>query len=453
MDRQVSGIRPAMLGDPLTLPCGAVLPNRLAKAALTEGLADALNRATPQHQALYQRWSRGGAGLVITGNVQVDRRFLERPGNVVIDRDGGLDGAQHAAALDALRAYARAGTVGGNHLWMQINHPGRQTPIDVHPSPLAPSAVPLPMPGFGEPRALTDEQIVDIIDRFAYVASVAQQTGFTGVQIHAAHGYLLSQFLSPLANRRDDRWGGPLENRARLLLSIVREVRERVGPAFPISVKLNSADFQKGGFDDDESRRVVGWLEQAGVDLLEVSGGNYEQPQFIVAGRGRGGGADPMLETVRESTRLREAYFLDYAVAMRAATRMPLMVTGGFRSADAMRRALADGALDVVGLGRPLITAPAGCAGLLDGSLDALPAFERSLRPEVPADVLAARPSVLAGVKGWGVQGWFCVQLLRMGEGQDPDPAISVYDAYQRYRANEDATLRGLSARPPAAVD
>jgi len=433
--------------DPLVLPCGAVLPNRLAKAALTEGLADALNRATPRHQALYERWSRGGAGLVITGNVQVDRRFLERPGNVVIDRDGGLDAGQQAAALDALRAYARDGTVGGNHLWMQINHPGRQTPVDVHPSPLAPSAVPLPMPGYGTPRALTDAQILDIVDRFAYVASIARQTGFTGVQIHAAHGYLLSQFLSPLANRRDDRWGGSLENRARLLLMIVRRVREEVGPGYPISVKLNSADFQKGGFDDDESRRVVGWLEQAGVDLLEISGGNYEQPQFIIAGRGRGG-ADAMLETVRESTRLREAYFLDYAVAMRDATRMPLMVTGGFRSVEAMRRALDSGALDVIGLGRPLITAPDGCAGLLDGSLPELPAFERSLRVEVPADELAVQPSLLAAVKGWGIQGWFCVQLLRMGDGQDPDPALPVYDAYRRYSANEDATLRGLLRKP-----
>jgi len=231
------------------------------------------------------------------------------------------------------------------------------------------------------------------------------------------------------------------------LLMIVRRVREEVGPGYPISVKLNSADFQKGGFDDDESRRVVGWLEQAGVDLLEISGGNYEQPQFIIAGRGRGG-ADAMLETVRESTRLREAYFLDYAVAMRDATRMPLMVTGGFRSVEAMRRALDSGALDVIGLGRPLITAPDGCAGLLDGSLPELPAFERSLRVEVPADELAVQPSLLAAVKGWGIQGWFCVQLLRMGDGQDPDPALPVYDAYRRYSANEDATLRGLLRKP-----
>jgi 2,4-dienoyl-CoA reductase-like NADH-dependent reductase (Old Yellow Enzyme family) len=229
------------LDSPLQLPCGAVLPNRLCKVALTEGLADPMNRATERLERLYRAWSLGGAGLIITGNVQIDRTHLERPGNVVIDDNGGFD---------RLRAYAAAGREGGNHLWMQINHPGRQTPKTMNASPIAPSAVALDLPGqaFGQPRAATEAEIIDLIRRFAHVATVARDAGFSGVQIHGAHGYLISQFLSPIANRRTDAWGGALENRARFLMEVIGAVRHAVGIDFPIAVKLNSADFQKGGF-------------------------------------------------------------------------------------------------------------------------------------------------------------------------------------------------------------
>jgi 2,4-dienoyl-CoA reductase-like NADH-dependent reductase (Old Yellow Enzyme family) len=401
-----------------------VLSNRFAKAALTEGLADADNNPTARHDTLYRRWSLGGAGLVITGNVQVDRRFLERPGNVVVDE---------VVALEALKAYAKAGTVAGNHLWMQINHPGRQTPLHVHASPLAPSAVPVALPGFGRPVAMTEAAITETIARFGYAASVARAAGFTGVQIHAAHGYLISQFLSPLANQRTDQWGGSLENRARFLLRVVRAVRAEVGPDFPVSVKLNSADFQQGGFTSDECLQVVRWLEQEGIDLLEVSGGTYEQPQMVVAGRTKN--ADPLLDRVRSSTVKREAYFLHYAAALRSATSTPLMVTGGFRSLAAMEQALHAGSLDVVGLGRPLITNPEGPQQLLDGTLDRLSAQEQTLRLE-PAEGADAATS-LADMRGWGIQSWFCVQLLRLGDGKEPDTTISVYDALQCYRTNE----------------
>ena len=229
------------IASPLTLPCGLTLPNRLAKAALTEGLSDGYNRATEAHQRLYRRWSEGGAGLVITGNVQVDRRYLERPGNIAIDGNGGEK---------ELADMARAGTVAGNQLWMQLSHAGRQTMRYLNAEPVGPSAVPVKLPGgaFGKPRALTQSDIDDVITRFVNAAGVAQDTGFTGIQLHSAHGYLLSEFLSPLSNLRTDQWGGSLENRARLLLTLVKLIRARVGQAFPICVKLNSADFQKGGF-------------------------------------------------------------------------------------------------------------------------------------------------------------------------------------------------------------
>jgi 2,4-dienoyl-CoA reductase-like NADH-dependent reductase (Old Yellow Enzyme family) len=343
----------------LVLPCGIVLKNRLAKAALTEGVADTLNRATPALAHLYGRWAAGGAGLLLTGNVQIDRRYLERPGNVAVDGNGGLD---------ALAKVAEAGSADGTQIWMQINHPGRQTPIYLNPRPAAPSAAPLALGEagfsgirFGDPRALTGDEVEDIVRRFGHVAAVARQTGFTGVQIHAAHGYLLSQFLSPHANRRTDRWGGSLENRARLLLEAVRAARRAVGPNLGVSVKLNSSDFQKGGFTHEECLQVAHWLDEAGLDLLELSGGNYEQPSMT----GVGLEVDPI--PVKETTRRREAYFLAYAESVRRVMRRTrVMLTGGFRSRAAMDAALAEDAADVIGLGRPLCAEPDAPAKLLD---------------------------------------------------------------------------------------
>ncbi|MFA9472615.1 MAG: NADH:flavin oxidoreductase/NADH oxidase family protein, partial [Deltaproteobacteria bacterium] len=304
------------LSLPLTLPCGAVLQNRIGKGAMTEGLADSNDNATKRHDTLYGTWSDGGAGMLLTGNVMVDRRYLERPGNVVIDGNGGED---------ALRTWAAAGTRAGNHLWMQINHPGRQCTRMSSSHPVSPSAVHLEgMMGLAAPpRALEVEEIHDIIRRFAHVASTAKETGFTGVQIHSAHGYLSSQFLSPRVNRRTDEWGGPLENRARFLLEVYKATREAVGPSFPVSVKLNSADFQKGGFSREESAQVAAWLAELGLDLLEISGGTYEQMALF----GDKGEAD---QPKAESTQRREAYFLEYARDIRGALDgTPLMVTGG----------------------------------------------------------------------------------------------------------------------------
>ncbi|MEP5263481.1 MAG: NADH:flavin oxidoreductase, partial [Nitratireductor sp.] len=267
----------ANISSPLTLPCGATLKNRIAKGAMTEGLGDPFNRATSGHVRLYRRWAEGGAGMLLTGNVQVDRRCVQHPGNVAID------GEQSNEAIAALREYAKAGTANDTHLWMQISHAGRQTPALVNKEPVGPSDKALEMPGsqFGKPRALTDTEIEDVIRRFAHTATIARDTGFTGVQIHGAHGYLVSEFLSPDVNTRTDEWGGSLENRARLLLETVRAVRRAVGDDFPVSVKLNSADFQRGGFSHEDAVRVAAWLDAEKLDLLEVSGGTYEQPRLV----------------------------------------------------------------------------------------------------------------------------------------------------------------------------
>lgn len=404
------------LASPLTLPCGAVLKNRFGKAPLTEGLADEMNRATARHVSLYGRWAQGGAGLVVTGNVQVDRRYLERPGNVVIDDNGGIE---------ELKAYARAGTQNGTHLFMQINHPGRQTPRRVCEQPVAPSAVKLknlPESAFAPPRALEAAEIDDVVRRFVRAAVVAQETGFTGVQIHAAHGYLISQFLTPLVNQRTDQWGGSLENRARLLLTIVREIRKAVGPAFPISAKLNSSDFQQGGFSNADCLQVVRWLEEASLDLLEISGGNYEEPSMMGSKTSEGA-------AVAESTVRREAYFMEYAEQIRKVSKMPLMVTGGFRSKAGMEAALASGALDVIGLGRPMCVETDLPAKILAGESDGGTAWERNIKP------------AKAGLA------WFCLALIAHGDGSKPDIGLTGPEAIERYLKNEEDTAVRLRDR------
>ncbi|HST41522.1 MAG TPA: NADH:flavin oxidoreductase/NADH oxidase family protein [Conexibacter sp.] len=381
----------ATLADQLPLPCGAVLPNRIAKAAMSEQLGDRSNRPTRDLDRLYDRWGRGGSGLVVTGNVMVDRRHVGEPRNVVIE---------DSRDLPALGSWATAGRAGGAALWVQVNHPGRQAMRVAGSRPVAPSAVAPKIPGAVTPRALTGNEIEEIVARFARTAAVVREAGFDGVQLHGAHGYLISQFLSPRANVREDEWGGDPERRRRFVLEVLRATRAAVGDDFPVAIKLNSADFQRGGFSEEESVDVVVALAEAGIDLVEISGGTYEAPAMMGQAR-----AQPQ----RASTVAREAYFLDYAVRLRERVpELPLMVTGGFRSLAAMQEALAAGACDVIGLGRPLALHPDAVAGLLDGS----------------------RTRVDAGSRGLGVRTldslidlvWHTRQLQRIGRGRDPWP-------------------------------
>ena len=182
-----------ILSSAIQLPCGAVLKNRIAKAAMTEGLADTQGVPTPELQRLYGIWSDGGAGLQISGNIHIDADHLERAGNVF------FSGQPDEAMMDALKSWTKAATRNGNHFWAQISHAGRQTMRGINPRPKAPSAVKLGLPGgqFGMPVALTEDEILNLIGRFGQAALHCQNAGFTGVQIHAAHGYLISQFLSP----------------------------------------------------------------------------------------------------------------------------------------------------------------------------------------------------------------------------------------------------------------
>ncbi len=414
----------ALLSSELRLPCGVTIPNRLGKGAMTEGLADERLRATDKHVNLYRRWSEGGCGLLLTGNVQIDRRVLERPGNVAIDNNGGED---------ALRAWAEAGTVNGNQLWMQISHAGRQSAFYVTRKPLSPSPVKVKLAGsFMTPRAVTEIEILDFIDRFASAAGIAMSTGFTGVQVHGAHGYMLSSFLSPYINRRNDQWGGSLENRARFLLQTVRAVREKVGADYPVSVKLNSSDFQKGGFSNEDCLQVVEWLNEEGVDLLEISGGNYESLALW------GLEDDEVAQTAkRESTLQREAYFMDYASQIRRVAKMPLMVTGGFRTRTAMHQAIESGDCDLIGLGRPLCTHTDFANQLLKGEVDEAPRYEDSVQIGKGRWGIHSPYNLIRTLNTLGQQGYYYVQLLRMGLGQEPDLDLSPLKAIYLNMSNE----------------
>jgi 2,4-dienoyl-CoA reductase-like NADH-dependent reductase (Old Yellow Enzyme family) len=328
-----------MLFTPLTLPNGAIIPNRLAKAAMEETLADPGQLPGPAIHHLYRRWAEGGTGLIITGNVMVDRRALTGPGTIALEAQ---------TPLAPFQAWAKAARMHGAQVWMQISHPGRQVMASMGQQAWAPSAVALNMGKhsklFAQPVAMREADIADVIERFAVTAHAAQQAGFTGVQIHAAHGYLISQFLSPLANRREDMWGGSLANRARLLIAVVRAVRARVAPGFCVAVKLNSADFQRGGFSEDDARDVLAMLNGERVDLVELSGGSYESP--AMQGRARDG-----------RTLAREAYFLEFAKDLAKVASMPLMTTGGIARRAVAEQVLAGG-VAMVGMATALAAVP-----------------------------------------------------------------------------------------------
>ncbi len=421
-----------MIEQALTLPCGQILPNRLAKAAMTEGLAEPMGKPTQSLVKLYDLWGKSGAGLLISGNFMVDRHHLERPGNVVLDAD--ID----ESFMDSLRQVAKAATQEGAQFWAQLSHSGRQTFADVNPEPHAPSAVKMKIPGplFGEPKAMSTEQVVATVEQFANGAEIVKRAGLTGVQIHAAHGYLISQFLSPLSNLREDQYGGSLENRARFLLEVYDAIRERVGRDYPVAVKLNSADFQKGGFAFEDSLSVAKMLEARGIDLIEVSGGTYEQPKLLGTE-----GLEPAAEqSVRESTRAREAYFVDFAKVMQESLNVPLMVTGGIRRKSVMNKILQSGDAQVIGIGRPMCVYPDAPRQLLNGAeaiddyadrIGVVPAwlsFLKKLKAVKTINVLSA-------------QFWYYAQLALMGEGELPNKQLGGVKAVRMVKADQKRIL------------
>ncbi len=403
---------------------------------MTEGLAEPGGVAGARIARAYRTWAEGGAGLILTGNIMVDRRYRERPANIVVD------GPQSAHAVAGLSAFAAAAKSGGGVAIAQISHAGRQSPASIAPEPVGPSAVQVKLPGglFATPRALEADEIAEVIARFAATAKACCDAGFDGVQIHAAHGYLISEFLNPLVNQRTDQWGGSLDNRARLLIETIRAVRAAVGPRKAVSVKLNSSDFQKGGFSFEDCLKVVAMLDEEGVDLLEISGGNYEQPRMMGLE-----GTEPVFDgEVRESTRAREAYFMAYAEEVIKAANTPVMVTGGFRTRAAMEEAL-DAGVAMIGIGRPLCVLPDAPARLLAGAMDALPAFETDLAlgegfwgPHSASDLIKA-------ANGFAAMAFFYRNIIRLGEGAPPKRQMNLLLALIAHQLEElsDARVMG----------
>jgi 2,4-dienoyl-CoA reductase-like NADH-dependent reductase (Old Yellow Enzyme family) len=378
--------------EKLTLPNGSVIANRIAKAAMEENMADADQAPSQQLMRLYQSWADGEAGLILTGNVMVDGRAVTGPGGVVLEND------RH---LDRFKRWAGIGRSGGAQFWLQINHPGRQMQANLGQETWAPSAVPLDLGKlsnrFAVPRMMTQDSIAEVIARFATSARLGEQAGFTGVEIHAAHGYLVNQFLSPLTNQRTDQWGGSPENRARLLLEIVKAVRAVVSPPFAVAVKLNSADFQRGGFTTDDARQVVEMLGRLQVDLVELSGGSYEAP--AMQGQARDG-----------RTLAREAYFLEFARDIKAAATMPVMVTGGIRRRPVVEQVLGTG-VDMVGMATALAIDPF------------LPRDWRLGKDNAPELApITWKNKVLASLANMAVVKF---QLNKLSKGQTPNPNVS----------------------------
>ena len=378
------------IASSFTLPNGSILKNRIVKSAMSENFGTRHHAPSKGLINAYKIWAKGNPGLLITGNIMIDSMALGEARNVVVE---------DYKDFELLKKWAKSVEGTGVHLWPQINHPGRQAFAAINRETVGPSAISLNMGNtskmFKLPTALTEEAIWDIIKRFGNTARIMKEAGFTGCQIHGAHGYLVSQFLSPISNVRTDQFGGSISNRARFVLEIYREIRYQVGSGYPIGIKINSADFQTGGFTELESLEVIRLLENEGIDLIEISGGTYEKPAMIQGDR-------------KKSTIAREAYFLDYIEKARKLIKTPLLLTGGIRSVSVMEKALKDGNLDFIGLARPFCLYPNLANQVFDGSVKR---FETPI-PNIGIKFL----DKLGGVE----LPWYELQIQRIGKGKSP---------------------------------
>ena len=390
-----------VLEEEMILPNGSTLKNRIAKSAMSENLSNKNNEPTPLLIEVYKKWAQSGAGLLITGNIMIDSKAIGEPRNVVVE---------NRKNFEILKEWAESVNGTDTHLWAQINHPGRQAMEPINRDLKAPSAVPLKSGGRKDgskkiPIALNESQILAIIEAFGNTAIILKDAGFSGVQIHGAHGYLVSQFLSPYSNIRSDKWGGSLENRARFVIEVYRKIRARVGKSFPIGIKLNSADFQKGGFSEEESMEVVKILSKEGIDLIEISGGTYEAPA--------------MMGKRKKSTIKREVYFMDYIQKASKITTTPLMLTGGFRTTSIMKDAIASNQLDIIGIARPF-----------------------TVYPNIGNEIFNnSRINFNTKIKKTGVKGidgamniiWYESQIKRLGKGKVPKPDLNPWLVFIKY--------------------
>ncbi len=381
------------LDQALALPCGSVLKNRIVKAAMSDSLGDGKGDPTEAQRRLYERWATGGAALSIIGEVQVGPDFPERPGNLVLSNH---------ADQQAMRALTRRAKANGAQIWPQLGHAGALA----HPPisrPKGPST--LDLEGL-QCEAMSLDEIGALPGQFADAACLARSVGFDGVEIHAAHGFLLSQFLSPLFNRRQDGYGGDIEARSRLLLEIIDHISKAVGPAFPIGVKINASDQLEGGLSEEEALHIIGRLEQSSIDLIDISGGTYFP------------GAKPASESAGHGP-----YFSDFAARARPRTGIPLMLTGGIKTRAQALDVLASGAADAIGLARALV-----------------------LNPDLPETWLGDRPNDpefprFETAPPGGITAWYSMRLTALGEDReqrfphDLEAAIREYEDRDAWRS------------------
>ncbi len=376
-----------VLRSSLELPCGAILKNRLAKSAMSDSLGNGEGDSTDAQARLYERWAKGGAAMSIIGEVQVDPRYPEKPGNLAL-------GAH--SDQQALQSLVRRAVIEGAHLWPQLGHAGALSHLPIS-QPKGPSE--LHLEGL-QCAGMSVEDIQELPGMYARTAAYARNAGFNGVHIHAGHGFLLSQFLSPLFNRRDDGYGGSVEARCRIVLEVIDEVRGAVGPLFPIGVKINSTDKLEGGLTEVDALEVVRLLDQTSVDLIDISGGTYFP------------GAKASSEGVSDGA----PYFLEFARRAKGVTDIPLMLTGGFTKREQAVDAVAGGAADMVSLARAMVLNPRLAEAWL---------CEAGGDPEFP---------VFDSPPRGGVTAWYTMRLTALGEDKesaftlDPQSAIRIYE-------------------------
>ncbi len=379
-----------LLQQPLELPCGATLKNRLVKSAMSDSLGNGEGDPTETQIRLYERWAEGGVALSLIGEVQGDFRYPEKPGNLVLSSQSNQE---------ALQALASRGVIGGTHLWPQLGHAGALSHLPIS-QPKGPSA--LDIEGL-HCDGMSIEDIKELPRLYARTAAHAKSAGFSGVQIHAGHGFLFNQFISPLFNHRTDEYGGSVEARFNIVHKVIEEVRRAVGPTFPIGIKINSTDKLDGGITNDDALEVVRILDQTSIDLIDVSGGTYFP------------GAKPSSDSSSDGG----PYFIDFTRRAKEITNIPVMATGGFEKREQAADAIASGAVDAVSLARAMVLNPQLANTWLtnEGGDPEFPIFDSPPRG--------------------GVTAWYTMRISSLGEDSESEFTLNPQAAVLTYEARD----------------
>ncbi len=383
------------LKDNLELPCGVILKNRLAKSPMSDSLGDGEGNPTEAQISLYERWSNGGVALSFVGEVQVDYLYPEKPGNLVLGPK-----SNH----EMLTLFTKRTIINDSQLWAQLGCAGALAYAPIS-KPKGPSTINIE--GL-QCEGMNNSEIQSLPNLYARAANIAKRTGFSGVLIHAGHGFLLSQFLSPLFNRRKDNYGGAIENRSRIIIDIIKEVREAVGPLFPIGIRINSSDNLEGGLTQDDALELVKIIDKTTIDIIDISGGTYF-PGAVASPKSSSQGP----------------YYIDFAKQARSLTNIPLMLTGGFKTRAQAVDAIESGIIDMVGVGRAMILEP-NLANFWLNDQDNNPNFPK-FNHKVPG----------------GLTAWYSMKQVFIGEkneqnfDMDLKSSIEAYEERDRERCNK----------------